>query len=74
MEITFRFNETDRAAVTMSGGKFTVNFNPVGPLVPPAGSRLNDNGSHVHPQASGGFTIELTLILLASSYHWLVAD
>ncbi|CAF2153745.1 BnaA01g25460D [Brassica napus] len=54
MEITFRFNETDRAAVTMSGGKFTVNFNPVGPLVPPAGSRLNDNGSHVHPQASGG--------------------
>uniref|UniRef100_A0A0D3ABY4 Peptidyl-prolyl cis-trans isomerase n=1 Tax=Brassica oleracea var. oleracea TaxID=109376 RepID=A0A0D3ABY4_BRAOL len=59
MEITFRFNETDRAAVTMSGGKFTVNFNPVGPLVPPAGRRLNDNGSHVHPQASGGFTINV---------------
>ncbi|KAH0943280.1 hypothetical protein HID58_002917, partial [Brassica napus] len=49
----------DCAAVTMSGGKFTVNFNPVGPLVPPAGSRLNDNGSHVHPQASGGFTINV---------------
>ncbi|KAF3601049.1 hypothetical protein F2Q69_00037665 [Brassica cretica] len=43
----------------MSGGKFTVNFNPVGPLVPPDGSRLNDNGSHVHPQASGGFTINV---------------
>ncbi|KAF2584457.1 hypothetical protein F2Q70_00036870 [Brassica cretica] len=65
MEITFRFNETDRAAFTIkvpSGGGFTVNFNPVGQLVPPAGGRLNNNGSRVHPQASGGFTINFNPI------------
>ncbi|CAN6925218.1 unnamed protein product [Brassica oleracea] len=65
MEITFRFNETDRAAFTInvpSGGGFTVNFNPVGQLVPPAGGGLNNNGSHVHPQASGGFTINVNPI------------
>ncbi|CAN6990833.1 unnamed protein product [Brassica rapa subsp. trilocularis] len=65
MEITFRFNETDRAAFTInvpSGGGFTVNFKPVGQLVPPAGGRLNNNGSHVHPQASGGFAINVNPI------------
>ncbi|KAJ4887045.1 hypothetical protein Rs2_26793 [Raphanus sativus] len=58
MEITFRFDETDRAAVTInvpSGGGFTVNFNPVARLLPPS-------GSHVHPQAPGGFTINVNPI------------
>ncbi|KAJ0229828.1 Cyclophilin-type peptidyl-prolyl cis-trans isomerase domain-containing protein [Hirschfeldia incana] len=62
MEITFRFDENNRAVTinVPSGGGFTVNFNHVARLEPPSGGRSNDNGSHV--QAPGGFTINVNYI------------